>query len=558
MIKKLITLLLFCLNLFAVEDTSYEQIVQEAIFYNKALKKLELDKQILDAKYKEEYGYQAYPSLSLSFDTQYNKDLENEDSGLSSIGDSIFPDETKYANSTKLDLYWDIYDFGRRDILKKISLIQKKQKDYEIEETSQKLKLDLLKYYLEILKNKKELKHIEDSKELNQNIYAQKKRLYEANQLDRLSLANEAIKIVEYDRKISSLKTNINKSIKEINFYTNKQYSINTNFKSFKNNVLKDIPYEKSFLSKKYKDQIKQKKEELLLVKKEQYPSLAFFGNYNLYKDDESSFNDSLHLKRKNYLLGLKVKINLFQGYKYKAQKDRIKAELQKIYLEDEEQKDMYYKNKIILKEEFKSVKNDIANIKENISQSKNKTEMINRLKEVKNIDNITVIEDKIDNINKDLDFHSSKITKQSIKKQMEILGVKDLDFNTKKIDQKDLKKEKEELTTLSKNSESKTKTKNKIEVKTPFNDEKNKTKKVVSKIQNSIKNISAKRVLLSKVLIQVGEELDIGNQKTYKVKSGNTFSKIANNRGLTTRELLELNTWLIDLGRVSFNQDKF
>ncbi len=558
MIKKLITLLLFCLNLFAVEDTSYEQIVQEAIFYNKALKNLELDKQILDARYKEEYGYQAYPSLSLSFDTQYNKDLENEDSGLSSIGDSIFPDETKYANSTKLDLYWDIYDFGRRDILKKISLIQKKQKDYEIEETSQKLKLDLLKYYLEILKNKKELKHIEDSKELNQNIYAQKKRLYEANQLDRLSLANEAIKIVEYDRKISSLKTNINKSIKEINFYTNKQYSINTNFKSFKNNVLKDIPYEKSFLSKKYKDQIKQKKEELLLVKKEQYPSLTFFGNYNLYKDDESSFNDSLHLKRKNYLLGLKVKINLFQGYKYKAQKDRIKAELQKIYLEDEEQKDMYYKNKIILKEEFKSAKNDIANIKENISQSKNKTEMINRLKEVKNIDNITVIEDKIDNINKDLDFHSSKITKQSIKKQMEILGVKDLDFNTKKIDQKDLKKEKEELTTLSKNSESKTKTKNKIEVKTPFNDEKNKTKKVVSKIQNSIKNISAKRVLLSKVLIQVGEELDIGNQKTYKVKSGNTFSKIANNIGLTTRELLELNTWLIDLGRVSFNQDKF
>ena len=75
--------------------------------------------------------------------------------------------------------------------------------------------------------------------------------------------------------------------------------------------------------------------------------------------------------------------------------------------------------------------------------------------------------------------------------------------------------------------------------------------------VRNAIDDIADVSVLLSHILIQSGEELDIGAQGTYTVSSGNTLSEIANARGMTTRELLALNTWLVDLGRVSFDQDK-
>ncbi|EET80787.1 LysM domain protein [Campylobacter showae RM3277] len=38
-----------------------------------------------------------------------------------------------------------------------------------------------------------------------------------------------------------------------------------------------------------------------------------------------------------------------------------------------------------------------------------------------------------------------------------------------------------------------------------------------------------------------------------YKVKSGDTLSTIAQRNGMVTKELLKLNTWLADEGRVKF-----
>lgn len=62
---------------------------------------------------------------------------------------------------------------------------------------------------------------------------------------------------------------------------------------------------------------------------------------------------------------------------------------------------------------------------------------------------------------------------------------------------------------------------------------------------------------MLSHILIKSGEVLDIGDQGLYTVKSGDTMSEIAASIGMTTQQLLKLNTWLIDEGRVDFDQNK-
>ncbi|MDY0194419.1 MAG: LysM domain-containing protein [Aliarcobacter butzleri] len=75
--------------------------------------------------------------------------------------------------------------------------------------------------------------------------------------------------------------------------------------------------------------------------------------------------------------------------------------------------------------------------------------------------------------------------------------------------------------------------------------------------VRNAIEHIPTVSFLLSNILIRTNEILDIGEHGLYKVKSGDTMSEIAQSFGFTTQQLLKYNTWLIDEGRVSFNQDK-
>lgn len=72
--------------------------------------------------------------------------------------------------------------------------------------------------------------------------------------------------------------------------------------------------------------------------------------------------------------------------------------------------------------------------------------------------------------------------------------------------------------------------------------------------IRNLLTDINSVNILLSNVLIKIDEKLDLGEKGIYTVKSGDTFSQIANNNGFTTKELLEKNTWLIDDNRITFN----
>jgi len=75
--------------------------------------------------------------------------------------------------------------------------------------------------------------------------------------------------------------------------------------------------------------------------------------------------------------------------------------------------------------------------------------------------------------------------------------------------------------------------------------------------VRNALDSIPAVSVLLSHIDIYAGEKIDLGDKGVYTVKGGDTFSQIANTNGFNTKELLKRNTWLIDEGKVHFDQDK-
>lgn len=75
--------------------------------------------------------------------------------------------------------------------------------------------------------------------------------------------------------------------------------------------------------------------------------------------------------------------------------------------------------------------------------------------------------------------------------------------------------------------------------------------------VRNAIEEIPAVSFLLSHILIYSGEKLDLGDKGLYTIKAGDTLSTIAEANGYITKDLLLLNTWLVDEGRVTFDQDK-
>ena len=74
---------------------------------------------------------------------------------------------------------------------------------------------------------------------------------------------------------------------------------------------------------------------------------------------------------------------------------------------------------------------------------------------------------------------------------------------------------------------------------------------------KNVLKKILLASVVLCIVDIDVENELNLGKKGTYIVEGGDTFAQIAKRNGLTMKGLLEFNTWLMDEGKVHFEQGK-
>jgi|GEM_PF-6061374 len=74
--------------------------------------------------------------------------------------------------------------------------------------------------------------------------------------------------------------------------------------------------------------------------------------------------------------------------------------------------------------------------------------------------------------------------------------------------------------------------------------------------IRNIIDKISEVSFLLSNILIRPGEKLDLGEGRIYTVKRGDTLSQIAARYGLKTKDVVMKNMYLVDEGRIKFQQD--
>ena len=163
---------------------------------------------------------------------------------------------------------------------------------------------------------------------------------------------------------------------------------------------------------------------ELELLDSEQYPSINFFGRYNMYGAKKTSIWVSMyHMRPRNYVVGLGVNYRFFEGFKSFASRKRIKAEKLQLELQDQEQQELFVQQQKANKEKVQSIVTQIEQTTKSIEEQTGKTNMLTRLQAQQEVDGLSVLRDKVAATYKQLALDKNLIEQSSKLKEMEILN---------------------------------------------------------------------------------------------------------------------------------------
>ena len=90
---------------------SFDELQTSAMEHSHRLKLRNIDTSIETARLESVYST-LYPQLSLGYNGEYSKNLDNTQSGSIQVGDTTINSATQYRSSASLRLNYELYHFG--------------------------------------------------------------------------------------------------------------------------------------------------------------------------------------------------------------------------------------------------------------------------------------------------------------------------------------------------------------------------------------------------------------------------------------------------------------
>ena len=401
-------------------ETTREQIVSHA--YQVELSKIDVDiskTKILGAR--SEY----YPKIGLYAYNEYSKYLGNKTSQVEYIGNEAIYGHDIIQNAISLGLTYNLYDFGIRGDKLKIAKNDNKSKLGTYYKTLRDIEINAIDLYAKALSEIKEIEVKSEILKIQKELYANKDRLNASGQLDKTKVLSENIKTVELENDIEKIRNEHIKTLKDLSHITREEFSENDIIEDFsdeniyeEDNVLHASVEKNDFLNienspefKIYDAEIEKKKRELLITKKQNLPQFSFSTNYYLYGSDQSSFKDSWEdFGQRGLKFRLTTSLPIFDGFKNKSERDRLKLEILRLQVEKEQKiselKTSY--EKITTDAEFS--KRQLDNNKRMLELVLSNIAMLDRLNDNKLIDKNSYLNEKINLLKQKLDVQLAQI----------------------------------------------------------------------------------------------------------------------------------------------------
>lgn len=329
-----IIILLSCFVIAMHADTiSFDELQTSALAHSSRLKLRTIDTSIETARLESVYST-LYPQLSLGYSGEYSKNLDDTSSGSIQVGDTTINSATQYRSSASLRLNYELYHFGTT--LKQIEMSKKEIAVKKLEQCNEVIKLDteLLDQYVKAQKASATSNYKSRMLLLRKERYVLKQRLYIAGKESRVSVGDEAIRIIDTEHEIEKAKMDYVESLITLTKLSHVPLDPDDTQLLALAPILESnpVPFEQTPQSQQYQEKLTQKYAEISMNERSQLPTISLYSSYYLYGSDTAGFSNAMDITRPNsWNAGASLRWSLFEGFKYNSESQRLKLELQRI-----------------------------------------------------------------------------------------------------------------------------------------------------------------------------------------------------------------------------------
>ena len=417
-------------------QSTRNQIMANAYEAKLSLVDIDISKtQIMNAR--SEY----FPKIYLYAYNEYNKALGNDFNQTTYIGNEIIYGDNIYQNAVVLGLNYNLWDFGIRGDNLKIAKNDNAAKQAAYFKSMRDIELSAVELYAKALKEYKEILVKTEILEIQKELYSVKSRLNQAGRIDKTKAAAENIKIVELENYIDKLKNEYSKTLKDLTYYSQKEYKEDDILADFKideednfvtvNNILMAGVEETSFFNieespeyKIYDAEIEKKNRELAIAKKKNLPQFTFSTNYYLYGSDLSSYSHSYdNFGQRGLKFRLTTYLPIFDGLKNKSERDKLKLEIIRLEIEKEQKLADLKRNFQKIKTDADYSKRQLINNKKMLDLVESNISMLDRLDENKLIDKESYLNEKIKLLTQKFEVQSAHISDYTAAYKMNVIN---------------------------------------------------------------------------------------------------------------------------------------
>jgi outer membrane protein len=411
----------------AIQMLDYDEVNEKALRHAHDIRLSRLDVAISQSSLKRAYSLY-YPSISARWNTEYVKDLTDGTAQVTSIGSTVLVQNTMYQSSFMFTGNYNLFDFGATS--KKVFVAGKDvdAKKTILKQSVRDIKLKVLNTYSDLLTAYEELETKKELLKLSKELSLTKERLYNAGQISRIEMTDEAIKTVRIVDDIDNLKLKLTTLLQDLSFFTGEQYNADPlkvgGFKGYEEDTQVVFDPENTPESKMYNLEIEKKKAELETIQRGLLPQFGLYSNYIWYASHPSQFDASAqYIKPRNFFVGIAVTIPLFEGFKSSAEMEKAKLEMERLKVEKSRKLTELSIRHSKLSETRKTSISSLANQKNMLEKAEEQLTMAQRLVDQKTMEWVDFLTQRIDLVNQKYELTKTLIAKISTMKELKIFA---------------------------------------------------------------------------------------------------------------------------------------
>lgn len=349
--------------MFTIQQTvwastlDYRAVLDSAVNNSFDLKMSKVDIDISKAQLKAARA-DWYPTLSMQFNTEYNKDLADGKGSLAYAGNTMITPYTQFRDMLYMTLSYNLFDFGVTGKKVHIAKQEFSQKKISYDIQMKELKLKVLELYTKAQQYNNELITKSEILKLYEAMFYNKERIFKAGIDSKISVMNEAVKLARTQNDIENSKLELKNILNDLSYYTSEDYeTTNLNIKNltddedgniipvsydevFESTVEREAfapqfdPY--SSLEADYYDlEIDKKKSELSILKRQLLPSFRLYTGYSLYGQNPNQYWNAVQdISQRSAVVGISSTYVFFDGFKNRANREKTALEIKKLEIE--------------------------------------------------------------------------------------------------------------------------------------------------------------------------------------------------------------------------------